>query len=143
MESDPRAYRFDGELNIANRGVMEFIEMLKCDEKFLYNLLTLSQEQSIKTGRFAMIYADEVIVSHTNENEYIAFAGNRKSEALQDRIICAIPQPARLAGGAHLRSSSSSSPRYCASPHAPNTLKVAAMFPVMTRPKSRRRPASI
>ena len=69
-ESDPRAYRFDGELNIANRGMMEFIEMLKCDEKFLYVLLTLSQEQNIKTGRFSMIYADEVIVSHTNENEY-------------------------------------------------------------------------
>jgi serine protein kinase len=69
VESDPRAYRFDGELNIANRGVMEFIEMLKCDEKFLYSLLTLSQEQNIKTGRFAMIYADEVILSHSNENE--------------------------------------------------------------------------
>src|SRR6185503_13531687 len=79
VESDPRAYRFDGELNIANRGLMEFVEMLKVDEKFLYSLLTLSQEQSIKTGRFAMIYADEVILSHSNENEYIAFAGNRKS----------------------------------------------------------------
>lgn len=33
-ESDPRAYRFDGELNKANRGMMEFQEMLKCDEKF-------------------------------------------------------------------------------------------------------------
>ncbi|MBD0372625.1 MAG: protein prkA, partial [Pyrinomonadaceae bacterium] len=87
VESDPRAYRFDGELNIATRGLMEFVEMLKVDEKFLYSLLTLSQEQNIKTGRFAMIYADEVIVSHTNENEYISFAGNRKSEALQDRII--------------------------------------------------------
>jgi predicted Ser/Thr protein kinase len=38
---------------------------LKCDEKFLYGLLTLSQEQNIKTGRFSMIYADEVIMSHT------------------------------------------------------------------------------
>lgn len=36
-------------------------QMLKCDEKFLYGLLTLSQEQSIKTGRFAMIYADKCI----------------------------------------------------------------------------------
>ena len=26
LESDPRAYNFDGELNIANRGVIEFIE---------------------------------------------------------------------------------------------------------------------
>jgi predicted Ser/Thr protein kinase/intein/homing endonuclease len=86
-ESDPRGYRFDGELNIANRGIMEFIEMLKTDERFLYVLLTLSQEQNIKTGRFSMIYADEVVVSHTNEHEYQAFVGNRKSEALQDRII--------------------------------------------------------
>lgn len=36
-------------------------QSLKCDEKFLYGLLTLSQEQSIKTGRFAMIYADTCI----------------------------------------------------------------------------------
>src|SRR5690606_33392414 len=43
-ESDPRAYRFDGELNKANRGIMEFQEMLKCDEKFLWNLLSLTQE---------------------------------------------------------------------------------------------------
>ena len=58
-----------------------------CDEKFLYVLLTLSQEQNIKTGRFSMIYADEVVVSHTNEHEYQSFVGNKKSEALQDRII--------------------------------------------------------
>src|ERR1044071_4750138 len=68
VESDPRAYRFDGELNIANRGMMEFIEILKCDEKFLYSLLTLSQEQNIKTGRFAMIYADEVDRKSTRLN---------------------------------------------------------------------------
>ncbi len=47
-ESDPRAYRFDGELNIANRGIMEFQEMLKADEKFLWNLLSLSQEGTSK-----------------------------------------------------------------------------------------------
>jgi len=28
-ESDPRAYRFDGELNIANRGIMEFQEITR------------------------------------------------------------------------------------------------------------------
>ncbi|MGE5578025.1 MAG: protein prkA, partial [Syntrophothermus sp.] len=53
-ESDPRAYRFDGELNKANRGLMEFQEMLKCDEKFLWNLLSLSQEGNFKAGRFAL-----------------------------------------------------------------------------------------
>ena len=86
-ESDPRAYRFDGELNIANRGMMEFIEMLKADERFLYVLLTLSQEKNIKTGRFPLIYADECVIAHTNETEFNEFLANKKSEALHDRMI--------------------------------------------------------
>lgn len=133
-ESDPRAYRFDGELNIANRGMMEFIEMLKADEKFLYGLLTLSQEQSIKTGRFALIYADECIMSHTNENEYNAFVSNKKNEALKDRmILIKVPYNLRVndevkiyekllgdggAGGVHV---------------APHALKVASIFAILTR----------
>jgi serine protein kinase len=141
VESDPRAYRFDGELNIANRGVMEFIEMLKCDEKFLYNLLTLSQEQSIKTGRFAMIYADEVILSHTNENEYIAFAGNRKSEALQDRIILVrVPYNLRISQEERIYDKLLKQSEILRNVHiAPNTLRVAAMFAVMTRLEEPRR----
>jgi serine protein kinase len=134
-ESDPRAYRFDGELNIANRGLMEFVEMLKVDEKFLYSLLTLSQEQSIKTGRFAMIYADEVIVSHTNENEYISFAGNRKSEALQDRIILVrVPYNLRVSQEERIYDKLLNQSQALRNVHiAPNTLRVAAMFAVMTR----------
>ena len=135
VESDPRAYRFDGELNIANRGLMEFVEMLKVDEKFLYSLLTLSQEQSIKTGRFAMIYADEVILSHSNENEYIAFAGNRKSEALQDRIILVrVPYNLRVSQEERIYSKLLHQSEALRKVHlAPNTLRVAAMFAVMTR----------
>lgn len=135
VESDPRAYRFDGELNIANRGMMEFIEILKCDEKFLYSLLTLSQEQSIKTGRFAMIYADEVIMSHTNENEYNAFVGNRKSEALQDRIIMIrVPYNLKVTQEERIYDKLLHQSEALENIHlAPNTLKVAAMFAVMTR----------
>src|SRR5215217_4693074 len=135
VESDPRAYRFDGELNIANRGLMEFVEMLKVDEKFLYSLLTLSQEQSIKTGRFAMIYADEVILSHSNENEYIAFAGNRKSEALQDRIILVkVPYNLRVSQEERIYDKLLHQSEVLRNVHlAPNTLRVAAMFAVMTR----------
>ena len=135
VESDPRAYRFDGELNIANRGVMEFIEMLKVDEKFLYSLLTLSQEQNIKTGRFAMLYADEVILSHTNENEYVAFAGNKKSEALQDRIILVkVPYNLRVSQEERIYYKLLNQSEILRNVHiAPNTLRVAAMFAVMTR----------
>jgi serine protein kinase len=135
VESDPRAYRFDGELNIANRGLMEFVEMLKVDEKFLYSLLTLSQEQSIKTGRFAMIYADEVIASHTNENEYRTFVGNKKSEALQDRIIMIkVPYNLKISEEERIYKKLLEQSSVLKNVHiAPNTLKVAAMFAVMTR----------
>jgi serine protein kinase len=135
VESDPRAYRFDGELNVANRGMMEFVEMLKVDEKFLYSLLTLSQEQSIKTGRFAMIYADEVIVSHTNENEYRTFVGNKKSEALQDRIIMIkVPYNLKVSEEERIYKKLLEQSNILRNVHlAPSTLRIAAMFAVMTR----------
>jgi len=133
-ESDPRAYRFDGELNIANRGLMELIEMLKRDEKFLYNLLTLSQEQSIKTGRFSMIYADEVILSHTNENEYKTFVANKRAEALQDRIIVIkVPYNLRVSDEIKIYEKLLAQSGISGIHIAPNTLKVASMFAVLSR----------
>jgi serine protein kinase len=134
VESDPRAYRFDGELNVANRGLMEFVEMLKCDEKFLYNLLTLSQEQSIKTGRFAMIYADEVIVSHTNEHEYNSFIANKKSEALHDRIILIkVPYNLRVSDEVKIYDKLIRQGNLSGVHIAPNTLRVASTFAVLSR----------
>jgi serine protein kinase len=134
VESDPRAYRFDGELNISNRGIMEFVEMLKTDEKFLYVLLTLSQEQNIKTGRFSMIYADEVVVSHTNEHEYQAFVGNKKSEALQDRIILAkVPYNLRVSDEVKIYEKLLKQSALQNVHIAPYTLRIASTFAVLTR----------
>lgn len=64
-ESDPRAWKFNGELNIANRGLVEFVEILKVDQKFLYVLLTATQEKQIKTPRYPLLYVDEAIISHS------------------------------------------------------------------------------
>ena len=134
VESDPRAYRFDGELNIANRGIMEFVEMLKTDEKFLYVLLTLSQEQNIKTGRFSMIYADEVVVSHTNEHEYQAFVGNKKSEALQDRIILVkVPYNLRASDEVKIYEKLLKQSNLQNVHIAPYTLRIASIFAILTR----------
>jgi len=134
VESDPRAYRFDGELNIANRGIMEFVEMLKTDEKFLYVLLTLSQEQNIKTGRFSMIYADEVVVSHTNEHEYQAFVGNKKSEALQDRIILVkVPYNLRASDEVKIYEKLLKQSNLQNVHIAPYTLRIASVFAILTR----------
>ncbi|HEY7976319.1 MAG TPA: protein prkA, partial [Ktedonobacterales bacterium] len=133
-ESDPRAYRFDGELNIANRGMAEFVEMLKVDEKFLYVLLTLSQEQNIKTGRFSMIYADEVVVSHTNEHEYQSFVGNKKSEALQDRIILVkVPYNLRVSDEVRIYEKLLGQSALTNVHIAPHTLRIASMFAILSR----------
>lgn len=94
-ESDPRAYNFDGELNKANRGVMEFQELLKCDEKFLYNLLSLAQEGNFKAGRFALISADEMIIGHSNQAEYEEFIREGRNAAMASRLFV-VPVPYNL-----------------------------------------------
>jgi serine protein kinase len=133
-ESDPRAYRFDGELNVANRGLMEFIEMLKADERFLYVLLTLSQEKNIKTGRFPLIYADECVVSHTNETEFNEFMANKKSEALHDRMIMVrIPYNLKVSQEERIYQKLLRQTNLQGLHLAPHTLKVAAIFAVLSR----------
>lgn len=135
-ESDPRAYRFDGELNIANRGMMEFQEMLKCDEKFLWNLLSLSQEGNFKAGRFALIYADELIVAHTNENEYKAFISNKKNEALQSRIIVMkIPYNLKVSEEIKIYDKLIRQSDLKDVHIAPHALRVASIFSVLSRLK--------
>jgi serine protein kinase len=95
-DSDPRAFNFDGELNIANRGIVEFIEVLKLDVAFLYDLLGASQEHKIKPKKFAQTDIDEVILGHTNEPEY-ALQNNEFMEALRDRTVkIDIPYVTRL-----------------------------------------------
>ncbi|MFC7391598.1 PrkA family serine protein kinase [Scopulibacillus cellulosilyticus] len=134
-ESDPRAYRFDGELNKANRGMMEFQEMLKCDEKFLWHLLSLTQEGNFKAGRFALISADELIVAHTNESEYRSFISNKKNEALHSRIIV-MPIPYNLQVSDEERIYEKMIKESDMDVHiAPHALRTAAIFSVLTRLK--------
>ena len=86
-DSDPRAFNFDGEFNIANRGIIEFVEILKLDVAFLYDLLGATQEHKIKPKKFAQTDIDEVIIGHTNEAEYKKLLNNEFMEALRDRTV--------------------------------------------------------
>ncbi|WP_068773378.1 PrkA family serine protein kinase [Paenibacillus sp. FJAT-26967] len=135
-ESDPRAYRFDGELNKANRGLMEFQEMLKCDEKFLWNLLSLTQEGNFKAGRFALISADELIVAHTNESEYKSFIANKKNEALQSRmIVMPIPYNLKVSDEEKIYKKLIKQSDMSHVHISPHSLKAAAIFSILTRLK--------
>ncbi|BDI31995.1 protein PrkA [Capsulimonas corticalis] len=143
LESDPRAYNFDGELNIANRGVMEFIEMLKAEKRFLYELNTVAGEQTIKASRFALIYADLVVIAHTNEYEYNSYFGNKENEAMIDRIfVVRVPYNLRLTEEIKIyekligQSQLSDARTNLKAIHiAPHTLRTASMFAILTRLK--------
>jgi serine protein kinase len=133
-ESDPRAFNFDGEFNIANRGIIEFIEVLKLDVAFLYDLLGASQEHKIKPKKFAQTDIDEVIVGHTNEPEYKKLQSNEFMEALRDRTVkIDVPYVTRLSDEIKIYEKDYNSRKVRGKRIAPHTLEVAAMWAVLTR----------
>ncbi len=133
-DSDPRAFNFDGELNIANRGICEFIEILKLDVAFLYDLLGATQEHTIKPKKFAQTYIDEVIIGHTNEPEYKRLQSNEMMEAFRDRTIkIDVPYNIRLDDEIKIYQKSFGPERIKNIHIAPHTLEVAAMWAVLTR----------
>ncbi len=133
-DSDPRAFNFDGEFNIANRGIVEFVEVLKLDVAFLYDLLGASQEHRIKPKKFAQTDIDEVILGHTNEAEYKKLLANEFMEALRDRTIkIDVPYITRLAEETRIYAKDFSQGKVRGKHVAPHTLEMAAMWAVLTR----------
>ena len=133
-DSDPRAFNFDGELNIANRGMVEFIEVLKLDVAFLYDLLGASQEHVIKPKKFAQTHIDEVIIGHTNEPEYKKLQSNELMEAFRDRTIkIDIPYNTKLDDEIAIYEKDFNKERIRGIHIAPHTIEMAGMWAVLTR----------
>ena len=133
-DSDARAFNFDGEFNVANRGMLEFVEVLKLDVAFLYDLLGATQEHSIKPRKFPQTHIDEVIIGHTNEPEYKKLQSNDLMEAFRDRTI-KIDIPYNLAAKDEVRiyerqfGGAASAARSV----APHTFEIAALWATLTR----------
>jgi serine protein kinase len=145
-ESDPRVYRFDGELNVASRGVIEFIEMLKAEPRFLYELNTVAGEQRIKVPQFALVYVDLVVVSHTNEYEFSRYFADPANEAMIDRIfVVKVPYNLKLSeevriyrklidqANLQVDASSNGAVKLQSVHLAPRTLRVASMLAILSR----------
>ncbi|MFL5293380.1 MAG: PrkA family serine protein kinase, partial [Myxococcales bacterium] len=133
-DSDPRAFNFDGEFNIANRGIVEFVEVLKLDVAFLYDLLGASQEHKIKPKKFAQTDIDEVIIGHTNEAEYKKLLSNEFMEALRDRTIkIDIPYITKVSEEIRIYEKDFGKEKIAGKHIAPHTLEVAAMWAILTR----------
>ncbi|MEJ2636317.1 MAG: serine protein kinase, partial [Calditrichia bacterium] len=133
-DSDPRAFNFDGEFNIANRGLIEFIEVLKLDVAFLYDLLGASQEHKIKPKKFPQTDIDEVIIGHTNEPEYKKLQNNEFMEALRDRTVkIDIPYITKWSEEIKIYKKDYGDNKIRGKHIAPHTLEMAAMWAVLTR----------
>jgi serine protein kinase len=133
-DSDPRAFNFDGEFNVANRGIIEFIEVLKLDVAFLYDLLGASQEHKVKPKKFAQTDIDEVIVGHTNEPEYRRLQNNEFMEALRDRTVKVdIPYVTKLSDEIKIYEKDYNPKKVKGKHIAPHTIEMAAMWAVLTR----------
>ncbi len=131
-DSDPRAFNFDGEFCVANRGMIEMIEVLKLDVAFLYDLLTASQEHKIKPKKFSHVDIDEVILGHCNASDFVNLQKNESMEALRDRTVRVdIPYIKILDSEMKIYEKRFKNMK---DPHiAPHTLEVAAMWSVLTR----------
>ncbi|NIO05852.1 MAG: protein prkA [Proteobacteria bacterium] len=133
-ETDPRAYSLDGELEIANRGFMEYVEILKCDIKFHYTLITVAQEQVLKAPGFPQIYVDEVILSHTNQTEFDKFKSIKENEALHDRMYpIFVPYNLKISEEEKIYKKMIERSEFRDVHLAPYTLNVVAQFAVQTR----------
>lgn len=135
-ESDPRVLNLDGAFNVGNRGVVEFVEIFKNEIEFLHTILTATQEKNVPTpGKNGMLYFDGVIISHCNEAEWNRFKSEHTNEAVLDRIV-KIEVPYVLELDQEIKIYEKMLRRSDFKAHiAPHTIKVAAMFSVMSRLK--------
>jgi serine protein kinase len=133
VDSDPRAFSFDGEFEIANRGFCEFIEILKLAKEFLYDILGATQERKVKPKKFPQVDIDEVLIGHTNNPEHEKMMNDRTMEALRDRTIV-LNVPYLLEWSKELRILERDyGPQKIKQHIAPHTLEIAALWAICTR----------
>ncbi len=129
-----QAFRMDGEFNVANRGLIELVEMFKADRRVLTTLLGLAQEQVIKMEKFGSIYADEVIIGHSNEGDFTTFAMDEHSEALKDRITAVqVPYNLRVSEDVKIYERTLAKRQEGGVCIAPLALRVAGTYAVLSR----------
>ncbi len=136
-QNDPDAYSYSGGLCLANRGVLEFVEMFKAPIKVLHPLLTATQEGNYKgTEGFGAIPFDGLVLAHSNEAEWLSFKNNRNNEAFLDRIyIVKVPYSLRVSDEIHIYEKLVDNSSLSQAPCAPDTMRMMAQFSVLSRLK--------
>jgi serine protein kinase len=134
-QNDADAYNFSGGLNLANQGVLEFVEMFKAPLKMLHPLLTATQEGSYNgTEAVGGIPFSGLILAHSNETEWASFKSKPQNEAFIDRIYTIkVPYVLRVSEETKIYEKLISSSQLASAACAPFTLKMLAEFIVLSR----------
>lgn len=136
-QDDPDAYSYNGGLNVATQGMLEFVEMFKAPIKMLHPLLTATQEGNYNgTQGFGAMPFQGIVMAHSNQSEWETFKNNKNNEAFLDRVyIVKVPYCLRVTEEVKiyeklLKNSSLSNAKI-----APGTLEMMAQFSVLSRLK--------
>jgi serine protein kinase len=135
-EDDPRALALNGAFNVGNRGVVELVEVFKNEIEFLHTIITATQEKRIPSpGKSDMLHFDGVILAHCNEAEWNRFQSTHTNEAILDRVVkINVPYCLELDQEVKIYEKMLGGSNFDC--HiAPHTLRIAAMFSVMSRLK--------
>lgn len=136
-QDDADAYSYSGGLCLANRGILEFVEMFKAPIKVLHPLLTATQEGNYNaTEGLSSIPFEGIILAHSNEAEWQAFRNNKNNEAFIDRInIVKVPYCLRISEEVKIYQKLIQHSALKDAPCAPGIMEMLSQFAVLTRLK--------
>lgn len=134
-QDDPDAYSYQGGLNIATQGILEFVEMFKAPIKMLHPLLTATQEGNYNgTQGFGAMPFEGIILAHSNESEWESFKTDKKNEAFLDRIfLVKVPYCLRVDEEVKIYKKLIRNSELADAIVAPSTLEMMAEFAILTR----------
>lgn len=123
-----------GPLIAANRGMLEFSDLLKRPVEAFKYLLSTSEEGTVSLPQFT-IYLDELLVATSNENQLGAFKEYPDWNSFKGRIeLVRVPYLLRFSEEVEIYERQVT-PTFVDRPLAPHTIEVAARWAVLTRLK--------
>ncbi|MCC7381853.1 MAG: serine protein kinase PrkA [Deltaproteobacteria bacterium] len=138
-------FRLWGPLIAANRGLLEYADILKRPLEWLKYLLATSEEATAALPQFK-VYLDEILIASTNETYLEAFKKNPDWNSFKGRIeLVPVPYLRRFSDEVAIYRAQVT-PAKIAKPLAPHVVEVAALWAVLTRlmkPDKNRYPTSV
>ena len=136
-EDDSRVLSLNGAFNVGNRGIVEMVEIFKNEIEFLHTIITATQEKRVPSpGKSDMLHFDGVIIAHCNEAEWNRFQSEHTNEAILDRVV-KVDVPYCLELDQEVKIYEKMINQSDFNSHiAPHTLRVVAMFSIMSRLKN-------